>query len=98
MGKSLTFTVNKLTLLLARYYQNITLLKLPAFRRQKKIPKDRREAIKTWLDTMESFLLTSDWFAGDDLTIADFFFLANIETIKVRICCCKEFNYNLIFF
>lgn len=64
--------------------QNIIFLKRPAFRGERKISKDRREAIKVLLNTMETFLLKSNWFAGDDLSIADFSFLANVETIKVR--------------
>lgn len=41
--------------------------------------------MKILLNKMESFLLNSDWFAGDDVTIADFSFLANVATIKVLI-------------
>lgn len=49
----------------------------------KKVPQERREAIKDMLKTMESFLGKSKWFAGDEVTIADFSFLANAATIKV---------------
>lgn len=41
--------------------------------------------MKILLEKMESFLLNSDWFAGDDITIADFSFLASVTTIKVRL-------------
>lgn len=49
----------------------------------KKIPTERREAIKDLMKIMESFLINSKWFAGDDVTIADFSYLANVATIKV---------------
>lgn len=51
----------------------------------KKISQDRREAVKVLLNNFESFLEKSDWFAGDELTIADFVILANVATIKVLI-------------
>lgn len=50
----------------------------------KKIPQDQREAIKDLLKTMELFLGKSEWFAGDEVTIADFSLLANAATIKVE--------------
>lgn len=49
----------------------------------KKISQDRREAVKVLLNTLESFLEKSEWFAGDELTIADLAILANVATIKV---------------
>lgn len=49
----------------------------------KKISSDRREAVKVLLNSLESFLTNSEWFAGDELTIADMAVLANIATIKV---------------
>lgn len=49
----------------------------------KKIASDRREAIKDFLKILESFLMESEWFAGDEVTIADFSYLANVATIKV---------------
>lgn len=49
----------------------------------KKIAQERREAIKDFLKIMESFLIKSQWFAGDEVTIADFSYLANVATIKV---------------
>ncbi|KAJ6638726.1 Glutathione S-transferase 1 [Pseudolycoriella hygida] len=49
----------------------------------KKISKERREAIKDLLKTIESFLMKSKWIAGDEVTIADFSYLANVATIKV---------------
>ncbi|XP_037030114.1 glutathione S-transferase 1-like [Bradysia coprophila] len=48
----------------------------------KKIESDRREAVKDFLKILESFLLKSEWFAGDEVTIADFSYLANVATIK----------------
>lgn len=50
----------------------------------KKIAQERREAIKDLLKIMESFLIKSQWFAGDELTVADFSYLANVATIKVN--------------
>lgn len=50
----------------------------------KKISQDRREAVRTLLNSLESFLGKSEWFAGDELTIADLAILANVATIKVR--------------
>lgn len=50
----------------------------------KTIPNDRREAIKDFLKILESFLMKSEWFAGDEVTIADFSYLANVATIKVN--------------
>lgn len=67
------------------YNEDVILLKLPAFRGKKKISLDQREGIKMLLNKLESFLLKSNWFAGDDLTIADFSFLATVATIKVRL-------------
>lgn len=49
----------------------------------KKITNDRRDAIKDLLKIMESFLVKSEWIAGDEVTIADFSYLANVATIKV---------------
>lgn len=50
----------------------------------KKIAQERREAVKDYLKIMESFLIKSEWFAGDEVTIADFSCLANVATIKVN--------------
>lgn len=50
----------------------------------KKISQDRREAVKILLNSLESFLEKSEWFAGDELTIADLAILANVATVKVR--------------
>jgi glutathione S-transferase len=50
----------------------------------KKIPPGAREDIKLLLNTLDSFLYSSDWFAGDELTIADFAILASVGTIKVN--------------
>lgn len=35
---------------------------------------------------MESFLVKSQWFGGDEVAIADFSYLANVATIKVIQC------------
>lgn len=51
----------------------------------KKISQDRREAIKVWLNTLESFLEKSEWFAGDELSIADLSLLSSVASVKVRI-------------
>lgn len=50
----------------------------------KKISPDRREAVKVLLNSLESFLEQSEWFAGDEITIADLSILANVATIKVQ--------------
>lgn len=49
----------------------------------KKISQDRREAVKVLLNSLESFLEKSEWFAGDELTVADLAILASVGTIKV---------------
>lgn len=46
----------------------------------------RREGLKTLLQNLEVLLQTSKYFAGDELTIADFGFLANVATVKVVYC------------
>lgn len=52
----------------------------------KKISQDKREAVKVLLNSLESFLV-KEWFAGDELSIADLAILANVGTIKV----CSKF-------
>lgn len=55
------------------------------------MPNEIRENIKVVLTTLESFLTQSDWFGGDELTLADFAFLTSVESIKVfLIICCKN--------
>ena len=49
----------------------------------KKIPKQNREKLFDTLNVLESFLAKSKWFAGDELTIADFSILGTITTVKV---------------
>lgn len=49
----------------------------------KKISQDRREAVRVLLNSLESFLANAEWFAGDELSIADLAILANVATIKV---------------
>mgnify|MGYP003463183275 FL=1 len=51
--------------------------------RVKKMPEEVRESIKTVLNNIETLLTQSKYFAGDELTLADFALLANVETIKV---------------
>ncbi|XP_037039433.1 glutathione S-transferase 1-1-like [Bradysia coprophila] len=48
----------------------------------KKISKDRRDTIITWLNAIELFLGQSQWIAGDEITIADFTFLAHVASAK----------------
>lgn len=50
----------------------------------KKISPAAREAIKMLLSTLDSFLYKSEWFAGDQLTLADLAILASVGTIKVH--------------
>jgi glutathione S-transferase len=49
----------------------------------KKVSPAAREDIKTLLSTLDSFLYSSEWFAGDQLTIADLAILASVGSIKV---------------
>lgn len=49
----------------------------------KKIAQERRDGIIAWLSAIELFLGQSKWIAGDDLTIADFTFLAHVASAKV---------------
>lgn len=51
--------------------------------RVKKMPEEVRESIKTLLSNIETLLTQSKYFAGDEVTLADFALLANVETIKV---------------
>ncbi|KAJ6634891.1 Glutathione S-transferase 1-1 [Pseudolycoriella hygida] len=48
----------------------------------KKIPQERRDVILAWLNSIELFLGQSKWIAGDDLSIADFTFLAHVASAK----------------
>lgn len=59
-------------------------LKRPVLRAGvKKIAQERRDGIIAWLSSVELFLGQSLWIAGDDLTIADFTFLAHVSSAKV---------------
>lgn len=49
----------------------------------KKIAPAAREGIKMLLSTLDSFLYNSEWFAGDEMTVADLAILASVGTIKV---------------
>lgn len=49
----------------------------------KKISQDRRDGIIAWLNAIEIFLGQSKWIAGNELTIADFTFLAHVTGAKV---------------
>lgn len=48
------------------------------------MPLLHREGLKNLLQNLEVLLQSSAYFAGDELTIADFGFLANVATIKVK--------------
>ncbi|XP_070509740.1 glutathione S-transferase 1-1-like [Chironomus tepperi] len=48
----------------------------------KRVPNEVRENIESVLSTLDSFLINSNWFAGDELTLADFAFLPSVESIK----------------
>jgi len=48
----------------------------------KTISKERRDAVKTLLQSFESFLEKSEWFAGEEITLADVTILANVASIK----------------
>lgn len=49
----------------------------------KKIAQERRDVIIAWLSSIELFLTQSHWIAGEELTIADFTFLAHVASAKV---------------
>lgn len=49
----------------------------------KTISKERRDAVKTLLQSFESFLENSEWLAGEEKTLADVTILANVASIKV---------------
>jgi len=49
----------------------------------RKVSQERREAIQVVLTTLESFLKTSEWFSGTEMTIADLAILANVAAIKM---------------
>lgn len=49
----------------------------------KKVDPQTREDVKILLAKLNKFLEHSEWFAGDELSLADLGFLANVGTIKV---------------
>lgn len=50
----------------------------------KTLPDHARSSIVNVLKTLDETLKNSKWFAGDQPTIADFSFLANVASIKVN--------------
>ncbi|KAG5676003.1 hypothetical protein PVAND_005858 [Polypedilum vanderplanki] len=57
----------------------------------KKISPAAREGIKVLLSTLDSFLQSSAYFAGEELTLADLAILASVGTIKCWGVNLKEF-------
>jgi glutathione S-transferase len=53
------------------------------FEAAQKIPTEMREKLVSALNALESFLLANKWFAGNNITIADFSILPSITTVKV---------------
>lgn len=49
----------------------------------KKIPDENREKLTSTLSFLDGLLGTTKWFAGDEMTIADFAILGTITTVKV---------------
>lgn len=49
-----------------------------------KIEQQKRDDLKLMLVKLNSFLKKSKWFAGDELSVADLAFLANVGVIKVE--------------
>lgn len=47
------------------------------------IPEAKRENMKNVLSTLDSFLIGSEWMAGDKPTLADFSILSNLIVILV---------------
>lgn len=60
----------------------------------KKIPAESREKLVNTLDVLDGFLSNSQWFAGNEVTIADFSILGTVTTVKVR----KDFQNSDNFF
>jgi glutathione S-transferase len=56
-----------------------------------------REGLKTLLQNLEVLLQNSEYFAGNELTIADFGFLANVATVKVKLLPLLNFSVLLMF-
>lgn len=49
----------------------------------KKINQQTRDELKQMLGTLNAFLEKSEWFAGNELSLADLAFLSNVGTVKV---------------
>lgn len=50
----------------------------------KRIDQQTRDDVFATLAKLNSFLEKSEWFAGDELSLADLGFLASVGTIKVN--------------
>lgn len=50
----------------------------------KKIPAEKREKLIDTLNILDGFLTKSKWFAGENITVADFSILGTITTVKVN--------------
>jgi glutathione S-transferase len=50
----------------------------------KKIDQQRRDDLKAVMGKLDTFLERSEWFGGEELSLADIAFLANVGTVKVR--------------
>jgi glutathione S-transferase len=61
----------------------------------KKISPAAREDIKMLLSTLDSFLYKTEWFAGDEMSLADLAILASVGTIKVKIKKYKFIDKNI---
>lgn len=53
------------------------------YKSAKKIPDENREKLSNTFDILDGFLHKTKWFAGDDITIADFAIVGTITTVKV---------------
>lgn len=53
------------------------------YKSAKKIPDESREKLINTLAVLDGFLHKTKWFAGNDITIADFAILGTITTVKV---------------
>lgn len=49
----------------------------------REVSQEAKESVEKVLKTLEEFLSGVDYFAGNELTIADFSILANVTSIKV---------------
>lgn len=49
----------------------------------KEIPTEKRETLEKTLTVLDGFLSNSKWFAGNNITIADYAILGTITTVKV---------------